>query len=175
MDDEAPPARNSSRTAVIVAVVALIVIAIAGIVLAALRDRAAPTSADAASPSSTPASAAAMTGAAASAGAVADDEGPNRIRFAAGSDKLPANAPAKLAQVTQTAKSRNNKIVVATKLDAGNDRDASMELAKRRTEAVRQALAATGMATTAVRIEITELPAGLVPARDVDRVELNLR
>lgn len=177
MDEGAAPQRKTSRTLVVVAVGVLIVIAIAGIVLAGMRGKGGAAD-EVVTTSATPASAAAMTGAASDAAPapVADDEGPNRIRFAASSDKLPPSAAAKITQLAETARSRNNVVVVASKIEAvAGKRDEALDLAKRRADAVRHSLLSNGIATQNVRIEIVEMPPGLVPARDVDRAELTMR
>lgn len=175
MEQGAAPQRNPSRTLVVIAVGVLIVIAIAGIVLAGMKGKGPAAGNDAATTSSTPASAAAMTEGA-SAVAVADDEGPNRIHFAAQSDKLPPGAAAKVTQLAETARTRNNVVVVASKIEAaGASRDGALDLAKRRADAVRHSLMSNGIAAQNVRIEIVEMPPGLVPAKDVDRAELTMR
>ena len=50
-----------------------------------------------------------------------------------------------------------------------------MELAKKRAFAVRQVLEANGVPLGTMRIEIAELPTGLVTASEANRVDLALR
>ena len=174
MDDLKPaPPRNASRTVVIAAVAVLIVVAIAGIVLASLRARS-PVAAPGALSSATQQAGSAPTASgpliAAEVGA-----GPNQIAFETASDALSPISLKKIADVAQTAKSGSHTVLIAAKLDAASDRIARMELAKKRADAVRHALQSGGMPLTALRVQISELPAGLVPPNDANRVELTMK
>ena len=155
------------------AVAVLVVIAIAGIVLAGLRGRplsggsetvADPTHQDAAPPTPAPPE---LPGEAGS--------GPNQIVFAPVSDGLSAPAKAKVQRVAETAKTESRTVVIAAKIEDRGDRDEQMELAKKRASAVRQLLEASGMSTRAIRIEIAQMPRGLVTVREANRIELALR
>jgi outer membrane protein OmpA-like peptidoglycan-associated protein len=174
MEERRPtPPRNPSRTLAIAAVAVLVVIAIAGIVLAGLRGRGAPADGRAGA-DATQAAAPAMT-AAVSSGIGAADAGPNQIVFPAASDQLSEAASTKLVKFAESLKKDNRLVVIATKIEARQDRNEQMELAKKRAYAVRQVLEGRGIALATMRIEITELPKGLVTARDGNLVEVVLR
>jgi outer membrane protein OmpA-like peptidoglycan-associated protein len=172
MDERKTPApRIASRTAVMVAVAVLIVIAIAGIVLASLR-RAGPADV-ATSPDSTQASAPALTGAAPTA--TAEDGKPNEVIFDATSDQLSAGAQAKMSVLAAKAKKDARTVVVKAQIEANAQRVQSMDLAKRRAFNVRTALTNGGVSLGMMRIEVTELPNGLLPPSAAHRVEVDLR
>ena len=161
MDDrKPPPPRNSSRTLVIVAVAVLVVIAIAGIVLGtAARAGTPPTrrprqfQRSAARLGDDPGSAPAGR----RGGAVAE---PDRLR--AGSRPAPARV-GQAGQVAETAPRRAGPVgIVSAKFEAGGGPRDQMELAKKRAFAVRQALEANGVPFGTMRIEIAEMPLGLV-------------
>ena len=174
MDERRPtPPRNPSRALAIAAVAVLVVVAIAGIVLAGMRGRDTPADARAGTDATQPASAA-MTGAAASLAADAG-AGPNQIVFAPASDRLSEPASSKLAKFAESMKKDNRLVIIATKIEARPDRNEQMELAKKRAYAVRQVLEGRGIALATMRIEITELPKGLVTAREGNLVEVLLR
>jgi outer membrane protein OmpA-like peptidoglycan-associated protein len=166
-----PPPRIASRTAVMAAVAVLIVIAIAGIVLASMRGRTA--SPEGTGPQSTQAGASAPTGT--SSAGVADEGGPNEVFFAPGSDQLSPAAAAKLTLLASTAKKEGRSVVVATKTEANADRVKNMELAKKRAYNVRGVLTTGGVSLSVMKIEISELPVGLVPPSLANRVEVALR
>jgi len=168
MDERKTPApRIASRTAVMAVVAVLIVIAIAGIVLASLR-RAGPAEV-ATGTDSTPASAAAPT-----AAAPADDSPPGELVFAPGSDQLSPAVQAKVARLAERAKKEGRTVVVKTKLEANAQRAKSMDLARARTQNVRGALTSGGVSLGVMKIEITELPAGLVTPKMAQLVEVDL-
>jgi outer membrane protein OmpA-like peptidoglycan-associated protein len=169
MDErKTPPPRIASRTAVMAAVAVLIVIAIAGIVLASLR-RAGPADV-AGGTDSTQASAPALT-----AAAPADDSPPGELVFAPGSDQLSPAVAAKVALLAERAKKEGRTVVVKTKLEANAQRAQSMDLAKRRAFNVRGALTGGGVSLAMMKIEVTELPAGLVTPKMAQLVEVDLR
>jgi hypothetical protein len=172
MDERKTPApRIASRTAVMVAVAILIVIAVAGIVLASLR-RAGPADV-ASSPDSTQASAPALTGAAPVATAA---DGPrDEVLFAPASDQLSPGALAKMAALAAEAKKDARTVAVTAQIQVSPQRAESMELARKRTFNVRTALSNGGVSLGMMRIEITELPAGLLPPAAADRVKVILR
>jgi outer membrane protein OmpA-like peptidoglycan-associated protein len=174
MDDRpAPLPRISSRTIAMVAVAVLIVIAIAGIVLAGLRSRGG--SPETAGPSDATQQDAPPLTAAASAAEAEDEAAPNLVVFASASHQLSGKASTKLVHLAETAKKEHRSVVIATRIEARSDRAEQRELAKERAVAVRQVLEANGVSLGTMRIEISELPTGLVPPRDANRVELTLR
>ena len=159
-----------------VAVAVLVVIAIAGIVLASLRGQSA--SGDAATAAdATQATAAAMTAAASGAAAAeaAAGAGADQIVFAPLSAQLSEAGVAKLARVAEAARKENRTVVIASKIEARADRVEQMELAKKRAFAVRLALEAKGVQLGTMRIEIGEMPTGLVTAGEANRVDVALR
>jgi outer membrane protein OmpA-like peptidoglycan-associated protein len=170
-ESKTPPPRIASRTAVMAAVAVLIVIAIAGIVLASLRGRAGSPAVSGSD--STQGSGSPLTGGPA-AGA-ADDGAPNEVVFAPASAQLSPSALAKLALLADTAKKEGRTVVVATKIEANAERAQNMEMAKKRAFNVRGALTTGGVSLSMMRIEVSELPAGLVPASAAHRVEVVLR
>jgi outer membrane protein OmpA-like peptidoglycan-associated protein len=169
MDARKTPApRIASRTAVMAAVAVLILIAIAGIVLASMR-RAPPADVGAVTDST-------QTGAPApTAAAPAHDGAPNEVIFAAASDQLTPAAQAKLALFAEQAKKDGRPVVVATQIEANDQRAANMDLAKRRAHNVRSALVTGGVSVAVLRIEVAELPTGGVPAAAAQRVEVHIR
>lgn len=174
MDDSKPaPPRNSSRRLVIAVVAVLIVVAIAGIVLAGLRGR--PTGSDPTALSSPTLQTGAAPTASAPAIAAEVGAGPNQIAFASASDTLSPISLKKIVDIAATAKKESHTVVIAARLEASSDRVERMELAKKRADAVRRALQAGGMSVSALRVQISELPAGLVPANDADRIELSMQ
>ena len=166
-ESKAPAPRIASRTAVMAAVAVLIVIAIAGIVLG-LR-KAGPADV-ATGTDSTPASAAAPTSAAA-----ADDSPPGELVFGPGSDQLSPAVAAKVALLAERAKKEGRTVVVKTKLEANAQRAQNMDLAKRRAFNVRAALTGGGVSLGVMKIEVTELPVGLVTPKMAQLVEVDLR
>jgi outer membrane protein OmpA-like peptidoglycan-associated protein len=175
MDDRQPaPLRNPSRTLAMVAVAVLIVIAIAGLVVAGLRARG-PVSGPAGS-ESTQQGAPPLTGAApASAPAEEAGAGPNQIVFAPTSDQLSEPAEEKLVRLARAAKKENRVLSIASKVEAGPDRTAKMELARKRSDVVRQLLQSNGVPLGRMRIEISELPLGVVSAAEANRVDVVLQ
>lgn len=161
-----------------VAVAVLIVIAIAGLVLAGLRSRgAAPgqtTGTDATQQGAPP-----LTGAAATAAASASAEdaaaGPNQILFAPASDQLSEAAASKVVRLAETARKEHRKVAILLKVEARPDRAEQMNLARKRSMAVRQLLEANGIPLGTMRIEISELPNGLVSAAEANRVDVALQ
>ena len=174
MDESKPaPQRNPSRTLVIALVAVLVVVAIAGIVLAGLRGR--PAGSDPAVPSSATQLAGSAPTAAEPAIAAELGSGPNQIAFASTSDQLSGTSLKKIAEIALAAKKGSHTVVIEAKLDAGSDRAVRMELAKKRAEAVRRALQLGGMPINALRVQISELPTGLVPKPGADRIELSMK
>ena len=166
---EAPQAAkpNPSRTAVIVVVVVLIVIAIAGIVLAGRRT---------AQPS--PGSAAAVPAVPAATTPQADagpTSGPNEVVFAAGSDKMLPQAAESVVKFSEAARNVGGQIRLSVRFLTGANKAQDMELAKKRTAAVRHALEANGIKAETMQVELVEMPAGGLTAKDADRVELSMR
>ncbi len=155
------------------AVAVLVVIAIGGIVLAGLRGRGAPVDVPAGA-DATQAGAPAMT-ATASAVAAEAEAGPNQVVFAPASDQLSGPAATKLMRIAQTAHKESRTVVIASKIEARADRLEQMELAKKRALTVRQVLEANGVPLGTMRIEIAELPTGLVSVREANRIDLALR
>ena len=113
--------------------------------------------------------------AAASAAEAEDDAAPNMVVFAPGSNKLSAKGTAKLNLLAEQAKKDHRKIAISSRVEAKGDRAAQMELAQQRSNSVRQVFQSNGIPLGIMSIEIAELPAGLVPPRLADRVELTLR
>lgn len=168
----APP-RNASRTLVIALVAVLIVVAIAGIVLAGMRGRT-PAAAPGSPPSPTQQGGDATT-APAPAVAAETGAGPNQLAFASASDTLTPNTLKKISDVAQTAKNESHSVIISARLEAGSGREQRMEMAKKRADAVRKALQASGVSVNVIKVEISELPPGLVPPLDADRVELSMK
>jgi outer membrane protein OmpA-like peptidoglycan-associated protein len=171
MDDRRPPPlRNPSRTAAKVAVAVLIVIAIAGLVLAGLRSR---------SPATDPAAAADPTQQAVppltvAPAALAEEAGvaPNHISFAPASDRLSEVSTAKVVRIAETAKKQHHSIAIASTVEARADRAEQMELARKRSAAVRQVLQSNGIPLGTMRIEIQEVPVGSVNAAAANQIAL---
>src|SRR3982751_807054 len=157
-----------------VAVAVLIVIAIAGIVLAGLRSRA-PASGAAAGSESTPERGAPLTSAAASASPEEVAAGPNQIIFASSSDQISEPAEDKLVRLARAAKKENRGVTIASRIEAGSDRTVKVDLATKRLNAVRQVLQNNGVQLGRMRIQISELPLGSVPAAEANRVEVVLQ
>lgn len=156
-----------------VAVAVLVVIAIAGIVLASLRGRGTPADTPAGADATQTAASAMTTNSVAAAAEAA--VGPNQVVFAPLSDRLSEPASAKLLRIAATAHKESRTVVIASKIEARPDRADQMELAKKRAFAVRQVLEANGVPLGTMRIEIAELPTGLVTASEANRVDLALR
>jgi outer membrane protein OmpA-like peptidoglycan-associated protein len=153
------------------AVALLVVVAIAGIVLGTMRGKGttmAPTAGD-----STPAAAPAMTEAPPAAADAAAK--PNQVVFAPGSDQLSDAASAKLAKIAETAKKSATGVTIASRIESRPDRANQMELAKKRSAVVRQALEAAGIPLARIRIDIAELPNGGVPPAEANWVDVVLR
>ena len=175
MDELKPaPPRHSSRTLVIAVVAVLIVVAIAGIVLAGLRGR--PTGpgpvAALSSPTQQPGSAPTT---AAPAIAAEVGAGPNQLAFASDTDTLSPTSLKKIVDTANSATKGSHTVIISAKLEGGNERELRMELAKKRADAVRRALQAAGMPVSALQVKISELPPGLVPKVDADRLELSMK
>ena len=175
MDERQPlPTRNSSRTLAKIAVAVLVVIAIAGIVLATLRGRGAPTETPVAADPTQP-GASAMTAASASAAAsMAAAEaaaGPNEVVFAPGSAELSDPATAKLIGFAETArKLKRGMVVVAGKSVAGSNK---MDLARKRTEVIRDVLQAHGVPMREIQLRVAEIPFALDSESEVNRVHFS--
>ena len=166
--DNKPTQRSSSRTLVIAAVVLLIVIAIAGIVLAG-RHTVAPVPGTAAAVPDAPVVTTPRAGAAPTPAAA------NEVMFAAGSDKVPAEANDKIAKFSEGARGVGGMVRVTARYLTGANKARDAELAKSRTAAVRHALEADGVKAESLQVELVEMPAGALSERDANRVELSLR
>jgi OmpA family protein len=174
MDDPRPaPPRNASRTWVIALVALLIVVAIAGIVLAGLRGRSA--GAVPGSPPSPTQQGGDATTAPAPAVAAEAGAGPNQLAFASASDTLTPISLKKISDVAQAATKESHSVLIEARLEAGSAREQRMEMAKKRADAVRKALQAGGVSVNVIKVQISELPPGLVPPLDADRVELSMK
>jgi hypothetical protein len=164
MNVSTPLQRNSSRTVVIAAVALLIVIAIAGIVLAGRYGAPAPGAAAPAAPTaSTPPEVSGPT------------SGPNEVVFAPGSDKLPTQSAESIARFSEGARGVGGMVRMTARYLTGANKAKDLELAKGRTSAVRHALQSNGVKAEQMQVELVEMPAGALDAKDVDRVELALR
>ena len=173
---QAAPLRNPSRTAAKLAVAVLVAIAIGGIVLTGLRQRASRE--EQGIGAATQEGAASMTGAASAAAAAAaaeDAAGPNAVLFAAASDQLSEPGRAKVVRVAETARKEHRGVAITSKIEARADRAQQMTLARNRAVAIRQVLEANGILLGSMRIEIAELPTGLVSPAEANKVELVLR
>jgi len=168
MSEAIQPKRDSSRNVVVAAVAVLIVVAIAGIVLASINGR------------PTPAAATRSGVAAAASGDVSSSlpvagSGPNEILFAADSEKLPDGATAKLARIAEAARPDKRTVVIALSIEALDNKAAALEVARNRGQAIRNQLVVDGVPIGTIRLEIAQMPRGLLPARDVGRAQLSLR
>ena len=166
MNVSTPLQRNSSRTVVIAAVALLIVIAIAGIVLAGRYGAPAPGAAAPAATTptaSTPPEASGPT------------SGPNEVVFAPGSDKLPTQSAESIARFSEGARGVGGMVRMTARYLTGANKAKDLELAKGRTSAVRHALQSNGVKAEQMQVELVEMPADALDAKDVDRVELALR
>jgi outer membrane protein OmpA-like peptidoglycan-associated protein len=169
-DRQAPPLRNPSRTLAKVAVAVLIVIAVAGFVLAGLRSRS-PTAGQSAAPDATQQGAEALT-AAPAASAPEDALPASQIAFAPASAQLSDAGATKVLQLAEKAKKGHHAVAIVAKIEARADRLEQMDLARKRTLAVRQVLESNGIPLGTMRVEISELPTGLVSAAEANRVEV---
>lgn len=167
MNESRPAAPiHASRTVVIAAVVLLIVIAVAGIVLAGRYGTPAPggaASAPAAPVASTQPDAAGPTSA------------PNEVLFAAGSDRLPAQSSESIARFSEGARSASGMVRVTARYATGENKAKDVALAKSRAAAVRHALQANGLKAESMQVELIEMPAAGMNAKDANRVDLSLR
>jgi outer membrane protein OmpA-like peptidoglycan-associated protein len=170
-DRQAPPLRNPSRTLAKVAVAVLIVIAVAGFVLAGLRSRS-PTAGQSAAPDATQQGAEPLTGAAPAASSPEDALPANQIAFAPASAQLSDAGATKVLQLAEKAKKGHHAVAIVAKIEARADRLEQMDLARKRTLAVRQVLESNGIPLGTMRVEISELPTGLVSAAEANRVEV---
>jgi outer membrane protein OmpA-like peptidoglycan-associated protein len=176
MDErQPPPLRNSSRTLAIAAVAVLVVIAIAGIVLAGLRGRGAPAGTPAAADATQPAASAMTAAADASAVKAEAEAGPNQVVFAPESDQLSDPATTKLIRFAEAAHKDKRTVIIASKVEVRPERPQEMELARKRANAVRGVLEAHGLPLGTMQIQIAEVPLGLVPPSEANRVDLALR
>ena len=174
MDDRRPPQlRNPSRTAAKVAVVVLIVIAIAGLVLG-LRSRPSATGQAGTAADATPQAVPPLT-VAASAPAEEAGVAPNHISFPPASDRLSEVSTAKVVRIAETAKKQHHAIAIASTVEARADRAEQMELARKRSVAVRQVLESNGIPLGTMRIEIQEVPVGSVNAAAANQIAVNFR
>jgi hypothetical protein len=169
------PLRNPSRTAAKLAVAVLIAIAIGGIVTA-IRQRGSTSEQDIGVATQEGASAPTGAASAAAAAVAAEDAaGPNAVLFAPSSDQLSEPARAKVVRFAETARKDHRSVAITTKYETGADRDRRRTLAQNRTVAVRQVLQEHGILLGSMRTTVSELPTGLVPATDANKVELELR
>ena len=89
----------------------------------------------------------------------------------------PSTAPSVApAAVPAAAPPRNGRsahaVAIVAKIDARAGRRGQMDLARKRTLAVRQVLESNGIPLGTMRVEISELPTGLVSAAEANRVEV---
>jgi hypothetical protein len=156
--------RNSSRI-VATAIVALLIIVIAGIVLAGRKP--APTPIAAAPvpvPASTPAAASAPTPAPL-----------NDVTFAAGSDKLPAEASQTIVRFAEAVHNSGNGVRITARYLTGENKARDLELAQARAAVVHHAFEADGVASEHMQTELIEMPSGSFKPGDANRIELTLR
>ncbi|HEX4234748.1 MAG TPA: hypothetical protein VH041_10605 [Caldimonas sp.] len=149
----------------------LIVIAIAGFVLAGLRSRA-PTPDQATPADATPETAAPLTAATAPVGSGAAEAAdlPNQIAFASASASLSEDQAAKVRKLATTAQTQRHSIGILSKTEVGH-----FDLARQRTQVVRQTLEQSGVPLGRMTIEISQLPPGAISAADAKRVEVVMR
>ena len=159
-----------------VAVAVLVVIAVAGIVLAGLHR---PSPSETSGSDATQEGGSSLTAAAAAAAAsVAAQEaaaGPNQIVFAPASDQLSDAAASKVLRLAERARKEHRAVAIVSKVEPRPGRADEMDLARKRSMAVRRVLEANGIPLGSTRIEISRLPTGLVSVPDVNWVELALR
>jgi outer membrane protein OmpA-like peptidoglycan-associated protein len=153
------------------AVALLVVVAIAGIVLGTMRGKGTPT-APTAGDSTLPANPA-MTGAPPAAAEAVP--GPDQVAFAPGSDRVSDAESEKLTKIAERAKKSAIAVTIASRIESRPDRPDQLELAKKRSFAVRQALEAAGIPLGRMQIDIAELPNGGVPAAEANWVKVVLR
>ena len=154
------------------AVIALLAVAVAGLVIAH-RQRTAPDVATqvASQPISPPAaSAPAASAPSVTAAATATD-----VVFAAGLDQLPANADATVVAWVSRAREEGKMLRMTARYETGPNREADRQRAKSRTENMRRAAQAAGLAGDKTQIELVEFAQGSMPPRDRERVEFSLR
>lgn len=154
-------------------VAVLIAIAIAGFVLAGLKQRAVapaqPAATDATQEAVPP-----LTGAASAP--VEDASVPaNHIVFVPASDRLSDAAATKVVLIAEQAKKGHHRIAISSDIEARPDRVEQRELAQRRSIAVRQVLETNGIPLGTMRIEIHEVPTGVVAPADLNRLVLALQ
>jgi outer membrane protein OmpA-like peptidoglycan-associated protein len=175
MDDTKKPAPRSSmsRTVVTAVVGLLIVIAIAGIVLASRK--ASQTADPTASSSSTPGASTAPTSGGSPAAATAPDPLPSAVRFAGSNDTLPPEASGDLARFADAVRAGGQQVGLTARFVAGSDKQAALDLGRKRVEAVQHALQSNGISASRIQAEMIEVPAATQPAANAGRVELSLR
>ncbi|MDQ2927246.1 MAG: hypothetical protein M3R22_03630 [Pseudomonadota bacterium] len=105
--------------------------------------------------------------------------GPNEVLFADASDKLPADADAKLTRIAEQARADHKTIVIDARVPVFDRNDPQLALARRRADAVRIALQAialqgSGAKAPTVQIQITLMGGGSGRPAQADRVELEL-
>lgn len=106
----------------------------------------------------------------------AQSEPEGRIYFDLGSAALPPEAGEALAKVAEAARSQADKRVsISGYHDASGDAATNAELAKQRALAVRDALAANGIAEDRLVMEKPVATTGGAEAREARRVEMRLR
>ena len=157
-------------------VAVLVLIAIAGFVLATIRGR--NVSGVSVSTPSTAGVPATMTTAARPTEdeiRAETDAGPNGLVFAPNSDQISDRAAAKLEHLAIAARDAKRAVTIGAKIEIRGDRSDQMELAKKRTFAVRSALNAQGIPLGTISIHIDEMPKGLLPSKQANRVEVALR
>jgi len=167
-----PPTRNSSRTVALVAVAVLVVIAIAGIVLATLqRGLPADVAEDATRGASVP-----MTAASAAALAAEAEARPNQVVFATDSARVSTAATAKLSLLAEKAKQDKQSLTIVGKVEgAAAGKPEHIQLARERTTAVRGVLETNGIPLSRMETRIEGLPAGVLSAKDANRIDVNPR
>jgi len=166
-----PPLRNPSRTMAKAAVAVLIGIAIAGFVLAGLKPRATVPGQTAAA-DATPEPSAPLT---AAASVPVEDVPANHIIFVPASDRLSEAAAAKVVLLAEQAKKGHLRVAISSEVEARADRPEQMELARRRTVAVRQVLESNGVPLGTMQIVIHEVPTGVVAPTALNRLVVALQ
>jgi outer membrane protein OmpA-like peptidoglycan-associated protein len=94
------------------------------------------------------------------------------VHFAAGKAELDAEAIRILKELAPAMKGGTNPIDVTGFADRTGDRNANVELAKRRAMAVREALLAEGLPADRVRLQAPREVTGSGTDRDARRVEI---
>jgi len=100
---------------------------------------------------------------------------PNQVVFAPGSAQVSDADSEKLAKIAETAKKSAIALTIASRIESRPDRNDQMELARKRSLAVRQVLEGAGISLGRMQMDIAEVPYGGVKPGEADRVEVVLR